>query len=68
MGFENEQMSPGHFPNSSLGRNPIAKSPFKVARKPDIGDKESKSWTLGQVWDTRGRSGPWGCGSLRVNK
>lgn len=54
-------MSPAHFPNSGLSRNPArAKSPFQVARKPGIGDRESK------VWDTWAGPGQerqeWGLG------
>ena len=47
-------MSPAHFSNSSLSRNPSAKHPFKVARKPDEGDRDSKSGTRGQALRTCG--------------
>lgn len=56
-------MSPAHFPDSSPSRNPArAKSPFKVASKPGIGDRKSGPR------DNRGKSGVRGGGRLCVNK
>lgn len=58
MGFENEQMSPACFPNSSLSRNLArAKSPFKVARKPGLVTEKIMSGTLGQAQGRRGKNG-----------
>lgn len=53
-------MSPAHFPNSSLSRNPAkANSPLKVARKAGVGDRESKVWDAGVGPGPEGKSGAW---------
>lgn len=53
-------MSPAHFSNSSLSRNPRAKQPFMVARKPDEDDRDSKSGTQGRAWGHVGQG--WALG------